>query len=37
MYIHKTEEHCWSHLIYVQHVQWMSKNWLFPAPFYVGE
>lgn len=34
MYIHKTEEHCWSHLIYVQHIQWMSKTGRFQEHSY---
>lgn len=34
MYIHKTEEHCLSHLIYVQHIQWMSKTGRFQEHSY---
>lgn len=36
MYIRKTEEHCLSHLIYVQHVQWMSKTGCFQHPSMLG-
>lgn len=36
MYIRKTEEHCLSHLIYVQHVQWMSKTSCFQHPSMLG-
>lgn len=36
MYIHKTEEHCLSHLIYVQHIQWMSKTGYFQHPSMSG-
>lgn len=34
MYIHKTEEHCLSHLIYVQHIQWMSTTGRFQEHSY---
>lgn len=37
MYIHKTEEHCLSHLIYVQHIQWMSKTGYFQHPSMLGD
>lgn len=36
LYVYKTEEHCLSHLIYVQHVQWMSKTGCFQHPSMSG-
>lgn len=32
-----TEEHCLSHLIYVQHIQWMSKTGYFQHPSMLGD